>query len=142
MRARDYLAEYTKIDWIINSRLEQIEHLKSIAQGCTALIDGDRVQSSTVGQKLENAVVKYADLERELMWEIEEAQALKKEIIQTIERLPHKEYEVLYMLYIKGMMLKGVELELKRSHSYVTMTHKRALKHLQEILDGGTQCEE
>ena len=135
MKARDFLKQYAKIESIIKNHREQIEFLKNVAQGCTISMDSDRVKSSSVGQRVENCVVKYADLETELKREIESAQALKKDILRKIEMLETKEYEVIYMLYIKGMMLKQVEIELKKSHSWVTMTHKRALSHLQSILD-------
>lgn len=143
MRARSFLLQYQKQERIIQSRLEQIACLKEMAEGCTAPIGGDRVQSSGVSRKLENTVVKYADMEQELARDIEEAQRRKTEILEQIEELPPKQYEVLYLLYIENKMLKVVEIEMGKSHSWVTSMHRKGLINLQALLDErGAACEE
>lgn len=135
MRAIEYILEYNKYDRIIKSRLELIEYLKSVAEGCTAPVDGNRVQSSGVSNKIANTVTKYSDLEKELEEEIRKAQKKKLEILHTVEQLPSEQYEILYLLYIRKESIKAVEIDLNRSRSWIKDRQKKGLINLQAILD-------
>lgn len=135
MRAIEYILGYNKYDRIIKSRLELIEYLKNVAEGCTAPVDGNRVQSSGVSNKIANTVTKYSDLEKELEEEIRKAQKKKLEILHTVEQLPSEQYEILYLLYIRKESIKAVEIDLNRSRSWIKDRQKKGLTNLQAILD-------
>ena len=60
----------------------------------------------------------------------------KKKATQTIEKLySPTEYRILHMRYIQYISLTDIADKMNRDYTWVTTTHGRALKHLQNILD-------
>lgn len=139
MRARAYLGQLNKLDSLIRNKTADIERWESVAVDCTVHMDGERVQSSGSKQRMASAVEMYVDLQAELREDIRRAEIKRREIISTIEQLPTNQYDVLDRIYVRGMQLKHVELELNRSHTWVCTTHRKALVNLQKILDRDEQ---
>lgn len=130
------MEQLNKLERLIQNTRSEIEHWKDVATGCTAQMDGERVQSSGPKSKIENAVVSYTDLEARLERQIKNAEEKQREIIRTIyEALPADQYDVLHHIYVQGMMLKEVEAELHKSRSWVSRTHRTGLSNLQKYLD-------
>ena len=102
-----------------------------LASGITAGMGGDRVQSTKNTHPMESKVVEAAMIDQEI-------DRLKKEIsgiIETIQQLPAEEYDLLHKVYVRHLTLKAAHAEAKKSYSWATTTHGRALKNLQYILD-------
>lgn len=136
MDAHAYLGQLNKLDRHVQNTRAEIERWQEVATSCTVEMDGERVQSSGPGRRIENAVVTYIDLQKRLEEQISEAEKKRREIINTLyENLPTDEYDVLYHVYVQGMMLKQVEAEMHRSRSWVSRTHRAAIKSLQRYLD-------
>ena len=136
MRAEAYLEQLNKLERLIQNTRSEIEHWKDVATGCTAQMDGERVQSSGSKSKIENAVVSYTDLEARLERQIKNAEEKRREIIRTIyEALPSDQYDVLHHIYVQGMMLKEVEVEMNRSRSWVSKKHRAGMSNLQRYLN-------
>lgn len=134
MRAEEYVAKIHKLDVIIRNRLQDHSRWVKIAEGFGGASSGDRVQSSRNLHKSAEAIGNYVDIEREI-------NALKQErqhIINTIERLPHVEYEVIYKLYVETYTLKEVAYHFGKSYDWVKRHKHNALELLQNILDGVT----
>lgn len=132
MDAREYLENYETLEYKIKLKEHDIKMLKGIAEGSTGASDGERVQSSGTKQKLEQAVVKYVDLERE----IESLRHQQKLIVDKIEKLTGKQYYLIYRHYIQGASIKTARSELGINKTWATTTHQRALECMQKILDG------
>lgn len=136
MRAEDYLAQLNKLDRLIFNTMAEIDRWKDIATGCTVQMDGERVQSSGAKSKIENAVVSYADLQKKLEIQVKRAEEKRVEILKTIyEALSADQYDVIYRIYARGMLLKEVESDLKRSKSWVSKNHRSGIVALQKYLD-------
>lgn len=60
---------------------------------------------------------------------------VKSEISEVIQQIPVKEYNVLHKLYIQGKDLDDVAADNKKSYSWASTMHGRALAHVQGVLD-------
>lgn len=137
IEAKSYLLQVERLDArIANKRIER-QQLRDIALGITANIGGERVQSSGSQQKMSEAIEKCLDMEKEINSVIVELIETKKKVIDTIEKIySPTEYKILHMRYIQHISLKEIAIKLNREYSWVTTTHGRALKSVQNILDG------
>lgn len=130
MNIDKYLHNISLIDSKIANKVYELEMWKEIAEG-SGMGDGERVQASSNQQKMADAVIKYADIEKE----IETLRAEKRLFVERIERLPRNCYILLHDLYIKGLTLKESERLNGKSYSWVTTTHSRAKKELMRVIE-------
>ena len=135
MVARDYLKQLRKLDILINNKMVEREQWRSMALNVTPKQGGERVQTSGNQQKMADAINHYVDIEKEIDHCIDEYYNKKKEILSTIEELNATEYDILHKVYVQQIQLEDVAEQKKRSYSWVTTVHGRALQNVQKILD-------
>lgn len=135
MKAKDYLKQIEKLDTLIQNKLAEKARWKDIALGITTNTEGERVQSSGSQQKMADAINRCIDIEHEIDSVVDSMVDLKKEIIQTIEQLNPTEYDVLHKRYIQNMTFDEVAEAKRKSKSWATTVHGRALQSVQRILD-------
>ena len=135
MIAREYLRQLQKLDALINNKMAEREQWKSMAMSVAPKTSGERVQSSGSQQRMADAICTYIDIERELDACIDEYYNRKREILSTIEELNATEYDVLHKVYVQQIPLEDVGEMKKKSYSWVTTVHGRALQNVQKILD-------
>ncbi len=135
--AKLYLLQLHKLDKLIENKMAELEQWKAIALGTTAQMNGERVQSSGSQQKMADAVGKYVDLQREIDACIDRLVDTRNEIIGVIEQLDAMEYDVLHKLYVQRFTLQEVADICDKTYSWVTTTHGRALKNVNQILSEG-----
>ena len=135
MNSKSYLLQIRKLDTLINNKLAEVDHWKSVAFSTGTYSEGERVQSSGNKQKMASAVERYIDIQEEINADIDRLIDLKQEVIKTIEVLPEKEYDVLHKVYVQGMSFDEVADLADRSYSWATTVHGRALASLQRVLD-------
>lgn len=135
MKAKDYLKQIEKLDTLIQNKLAEKARWKDIALGITTNTEGERVQSSGSQQKMADAINRCIDIEREIDSFVDSMVDLKKEIIQTIEELNPTEYDVLHKRYIQNMTFDEIAETKRKSKSWATTVHGRALQSVQRILD-------
>lgn len=145
MKARVFLNEIRKLDTMIENKLAEKAHWRSMAlnitpQPETVKINGkmhimDKVQSSGNPHKMEDAIAKCIDLDAEIDRCIDDLIEKKREIISVIERLSATEYDLLHKIYVQNQNLYDVADKYNRTYSWVTTIHGRALKNVQNILD-------
>lgn len=133
--AQLFLEQLKKLDKMITNKLIEKEQWKTIAQGTTAPLGGERVQTSGNQQKMESAVCKYIDIEKEIDAAIDKLIDTKKDIISVIEQLPAVEYDFLHKVYVQYIELDEIAILYDKSYSWATTIHGNALKHVKEILD-------
>lgn len=131
MRAKEYLEQVYWLDDIIANKNAEIEYWKGVAEGTSIASEGERVQSSGNHQKMAAAVCRYVELEKD----VKRLEGRRDEIIKTIEKLRFPEYDLLHKVYIQGKLLKEVVADKKKSQSWGTATHKKALRNLQKLID-------
>lgn len=135
MTAKEFLRKIKKLDKLIENKMAELQHWKEIATNSTVNMSGERVQSSGRHDMVENAICTYIDLDREIARCIDELIDKKKDVISVIEQLSATEYDVLHKVYVQYYTFDEVAIACKRSHSWATTVHGRALKHVQTILN-------
>ena len=126
-----FLNKVSKIDRLINNKLDEIQQLRSLAESMSISL-GERVQSSGSKHRMADVVEKYVEMEREVDAEIDKLLLAKKEVIEVIEQLPLDEYDILYQVYVKGIDLKCCKSD--KSYAWIKSVHGRALVNVREIL--------
>lgn len=144
-RAKDFLGQIKKINVMIENKLAEAEHWKSVAFGVVPggvdiKINGvvqqmDKVQAAGSQQKMADAVCKYVDLEAEINADIDKLVDTRKNIIETIEMLEAEKYDLLHKVYVQGFTLDDVAAMYGNSYSWATTLHGRALKDVEKILE-------
>lgn len=129
------MRQVRKIDRIINNKLCELEHWKSIALGASTYSESERVQSSGSKEKMADAVCRYTEIESEINAKIGLLIDTKRDVINTIEKLNEAEYDVLHKIYIQNMDFQELAIQMGKSYSTIINLHGRALEHLQKILD-------
>lgn len=135
MNAKEYLQQVEKLDKLIENKLIEKRQWFEIATGTTSQLAADKVQTSGNHSKIEDAVIKIVDIEREITEQIDRFIDLKKEVIKTIEQLKPVEYDFLHKVYIQYKTLSEVAEIYGYEYTWATTTHGRALKSLQLLLD-------
>lgn len=145
MQAIEYLIQAKRLDSLIENKREEEMELWTLATSMTQASDGmphgasdpDKmtgiIQKIITARERTNAIIdKYVDA--------------KQDIINHLEMLPTKQYEVLYWLYIKKREKREhgqkwyytwseVAENLGCSEENIRKTRRRAIKNLQKILD-------
>jgi DNA-directed RNA polymerase specialized sigma24 family protein len=131
MTAEQYLRQIEKLDTKIAIKQKEYARLVASANSMGGFCAGERVQSTRNLHRGADTIAEYIDVERE----INALKSQKKAILDTIQRLPSKEYKLLYRVYVEGAMIKELPSEFNKSYSWVQMKKRKALEHLQIILD-------
>lgn len=131
MRAEQFLNQLETLDITIGIKQKEYARLVAMASSMGGFSVGERVQSSRNLQRGADTIAEYIDLEKE----INALKSKKKAILDTLQKLPSKEYKILYRVYAEGAMIKELPSEFKKSYSWVQKKKQIALEHLQTILD-------
>lgn len=133
-----FLARVEMIDTLVENKLIEKRQWRDLALSITANMDGEKVKtSSTTTSKMEDAVVKCIMIEDEIADAVEKLIAEKKKVVGVIEKLySPTEYRILHMRYIQYISLADIAERLNREYTWVTTVHGRAVKHVQELLEG------
>lgn len=131
MTAKEYLLQIIYLDSRIEANKEKVQRLKESAEGTTSNLSPNKVQTSTSKQKMADAVISYADLEKVINADLEKIM----EIINTIGKLNPYESTVLYKRYVEDKSLWVISREVKKSYSWATKVHSTGIKNIQKILN-------
>lgn len=135
MNAKSFLLQMKKLDKMIENKMVEKEQWIDIAQGTTAMLGSERVQSSGSQQKMADAVERFIEIENEIDECIGKLIEAKKDVISVIEMLDVVEYDFLHKVYVQYIDLKEVAVMLGKKYTWATTTHGRALQNVQRILD-------
>ena len=131
MTAVDYLKQIKRYDYIIANKTKEYKRYVEDAEGMGGYSMGERVKSSRNLHKGADAISNYIDLERE----IKELKRKRQEIIDVVQKLSPIEYDILYKLYVDEYVMKELASEYHKSYTWVKEKKRKALGHLQDILD-------
>lgn len=137
MNAETYLDRIKKLDTMIRNKLKEYNRWVELAEGIGGASVGDRVQSTRNLHKGADAIGNYIDIETEIQALEDERQS----IINTLEKLPFTEYDLLYKLYVNYYTMKEVAYHTGKSYDWVRMRKGQALRLLQSVLDARTSTE-
>ena len=147
-QTKEFLKQLEKLDKLIENKTAESAHWRAMAKRTTTHYGGEKVSSSGSQQKMENAIVRYMDIENEINECIDKMYDKRKEIISIIEKLSSTEYDVLHKMYVgktivredgitetKYMSFDEVAEMNGKSYSWATTIHGRALKNLKRLLE-------
>lgn len=138
--AKKYLMEIKKIDVMIENKKKDKEFWEAVATGTTAPLS-ERVQTSSNGQKMVNAVLKTLDVQKQIDSYIQQLCEKRNEIINVIEQLNADEYDLLHKVYVQYYTLKEVQYIKRKAYSSIISIHGRALDNVLKILERNKENE-
>ena len=136
MNAKEYLNQAYRLEQRVQSKLEQIEALRSLASHMTAGIDTEPVVHTRNNTSMQDTVIRILEVEQELNREIDELVDTKAEIKRTIDRIP----DVTMRLVLEKRNLcfekwEQIAVDMYYSLRSVQEKHREAVRLVQEILD-------
>ena len=145
MRADTYLEQVKYLDSLIENKRDEERELWALATSMTQSYSG-MPHGSGENDKMTAIVKKIIDARERTNAQIDLYVSVKQDVINHIETLPRKQYDVLYWLYVKKREKceKGqkwyytwseVAENLGCSEENIRKTRRRAIRNLQIILD-------
>ena len=98
MTAKDFLSQAHSIDKRINSKLEQVESLRNLAEKATSTLSDIPPSGSRNLHRIEDIITKIVDLENEINTDIDCLVDLKREIVTAIKRVGNSDLQMLLEL--------------------------------------------
>ena len=95
MKAKEYLSQTRLLDTRINSKIQQVAALNTLATSATATLSGMPHNPNRATSKMADAVVKIVDLQREINDDIDALVDLKRDIMRRIKSIPSTEYQLI-----------------------------------------------
>lgn len=124
--------ELWKYDSMIENKKAEKEKWVAIATSTTSQLS-EKVQTSSDGQKMTNAVIRIMKIQEELDECIKNLKNKRDEIIGVIEQLDAKEYDLIHKVYVQYYTLKQYQYIKHISYSSATSIHGRALNSVVKI---------
>ena len=136
MNAKEYLNQAYRMEQRVQSKLEQIEDLRSLASHVTSSIGSEPVVHTRNNTAMQDTVIRIMEAEQELNAEIDELVEIKQDIKRTIDLVP----DVTLRLVLEKRNLcfqkwEQIACEMYYSLRSVQEKHREAVRIVQEILD-------
>lgn len=137
MKAIDYLERIGKMDAMIETKREELERLRTLAEKITASVGGERVQASGNQQKLEDCVIKIVQAQNEINASIDRFVNYKKEAMELIDHACDADcIRLLYKRYFSYMKWEEIAVDMNYTYQWISGgLHQRALSQVQKALD-------
>jgi len=135
MNAKEYMHNIRKVRRRIRSLREQIERDTVLSSGLSAIrYDRDRVQTSTVGDRMAEIVAKIMETTNELEKEIHRFQLMEEDAISLLSNLKEEHERVLVYHYLDGVDWQDVADMMGYHDKYIYDVKNKALEELDEVL--------
>lgn len=137
MKAKCYLKKIELMDAKINTRLEEVDALNTLATKTTSVMGGERVQASTSQQKIEDCITRIVDLKDEINTEIDRFVNHKQEALKIMDKYCDPDcINLLYARYFQYKPWETIAHEMRYTYKWVSGgLHQRALAQFQKGLD-------
>ncbi len=145
MQAIEYLIQAKRLDSLIENKREEERELWTLATSMTQASDG-MPHGTSDPDKMTGIIQKLLTARERINAVVDKYVDAKQDIINHLEMLPPKQYEVLYWLYIKKREKREpgekwyytwseVAENLGCSEENIRKTRRRGIKNLQKMLD-------
>ena len=143
MTAQEYLSRAYRMEQQVESKLQQIEALRSMAESLTSCIGTEPVSHTRNHTAMQDTVLRILEAEQELNDEIDALVDMKREIKQTIDQVEDITLRlVLEKRDICFEKWEKIALDMFYSLRSVQEKHREAVRAVQEILDAGAREDE
>ena len=135
MNEKEYLSQAVWLDRMIDSKLEQLEMLKSLAMKVTSSFTKEKISGGNIEKsKMESTMVKVIDLEHEINADIDRLVNLKKDIQDTINKMDDINQQLLLELrYLSGKGWDEIAASMGYDPRTVYRIHGKALKEFERM---------
>lgn len=134
MSAKSELQKIRLYDTVINTKLEELQHLKELTTKITATLSNDPSSGSHGQDKLGDAIAKIVDLEKEINRKIDIFIDLKRCFMEQIDRLQDpSQISVLYKRYFDYEQWEQIACEMGYTYRNVCYIHGKALQELEKM---------
>lgn len=131
MTAKEYLGQAYRLDQRIDSKIEQVSSLRTLATKATSTISDMPGSATRSTHRMEDIIVKIIDLENEINADIDLLVTLKKEIPIVIDSVNNvDERLVLRYRYVHNFTWSKIGDELNADERTVRRWHNLALAHI------------
>lgn len=139
MEPKKYLQQIRLYDSRINTKLEELHHLKEMVLRITPTLKDDVVSGGGGSQdKLADAVTKIVDLEEEVNRDIDRYVSAKQEISNTLEKISDPDQlQVLHMRYVQYKAWEQIACDMHMTYRNVCYIHGKGLQAVNEIMKAG-----
>ncbi len=135
MTAKEYLGQAYRLDQRINSKLQQVESLRSLTQKVTASYGGEPVSHSRNVTSLQDTIVRLMEAEEQVNRQIDELVNLKMDIAALIDRVRNESYRlILEKRYLCFLPWDEIGADMHYSSRWVRNVHERALEVVGKLL--------
>lgn len=135
LTAKEYLSQAYRIDQRINSKLEQLENLRTLSRKTTVSYGSEPVSHTRNVTFMEDTIVRLIDLENEINADIDRLVDLKREIYDVLRHVQAPELQLLLELrYLCFKNWSEISVALDLDDRYVFKVHGRALDELTKII--------
>jgi len=135
MNAKEYLSQALWLDQMIDSKLEQLATLKSLAMKVTSSFTKEKICGGNIEKsKMESTIVKVIDLENEINADIDRLVDFKKDIQDTINKMDDINQQLLLELrYLSGKGWDEIAASMGYDPRTVYRIHGKALKEFEKM---------
>lgn len=108
-KAKSYLKQIQVLNYKVSNKLTELYQLKTLAVSISVASEGERVQTSTKNDKIDNAVIKIISKEDEIAKVVKKLMSKKEQIIKQIEGISDvKCYNVLFLRYVENDTFENI----------------------------------
>ena len=134
MNAKEYLRQAWNIDQRIKDKMEQLKRLKEMSTNVTSVISDMPRRATPNPQKMEDAVLRLAEMESEIDADISSLVNLKIEIMQTIWQVEDANCRTLLeMRYINFKSWEEIAAAMGITVRWLHRLHAKALRLVGEF---------
>ncbi len=98
MQSKEYFNQASRINQLIDTKLEQIQSLRELSSKATYTLSGVPSSGTRNVQQMEGIICKIVDLENEILHDIEALVDLKRNISNVIRSLENPDYRIVLEL--------------------------------------------
>jgi len=135
LSAKDYLSQAYRIDQRINSKIEQVQSLRDLAEKASATLSDVPPSRGTRNiHRIEDVIAKMMDMESEISADMKRLLNLKHEIVTVINCVESPELQTLLELrYLCFKTWEQIAVALHFDLRWVHRLHNRALNEVELI---------
>ena len=135
MTAKEYLGQAYRLDQRINSKLQQVDSLRSLTQKITASYDGEVVSHTRNVTSLQDTIIRLMEAEEELNRQIDELVDLKMDITRLIDQVHNESFRlILEKRYLCFLQWDQIAAEMHYSRRWVLNKHDRAVEVVDKLM--------
>jgi hypothetical protein len=134
LSAKDYLSQAYRIDLRINSKIEQVQSLRDLAEKAVTTLSETPNNGTRNIRRMEGVIAKIVDLESEINADIDGLVDLKREIVSLIKYVEDPELRTLLELrYLCFKTWEQISVELHLDIRWIHRLHNKALNEVDAI---------